>query len=83
MMKIHSLQEVKENYNRVHRLKVSDLTAQAYQEYMNLTMSHAVDSRDPGETRDKDHDQLTAEFQAVIEVSCAPIQAQLTHPISN
>ena len=47
----------------MHRLKAADLATQAYQEYLRLSLHPPED----GYTSE-DADQLTADFQAVVEV---------------
>ncbi|KAL5969213.1 hypothetical protein TSMEX_003053 [Taenia solium] len=56
------LKEVRDNYDCVHRLKAADLAAQAYQEYLRLSL-HPPE----GDYTEEDTEQLTANFQAVVE----------------
>ncbi|CDS37649.1 protein of unknown function DUF389 [Echinococcus multilocularis] len=56
------LKEVRDNYDCVHRLKAADLAAQAYQEYLRLSL-HPPE----GDYTAEDTEQLTANFQAVVE----------------
>ncbi|VDM18390.1 unnamed protein product [Hydatigera taeniaeformis] len=56
------LKEVRDNYDCVHRLKAADLAAQAYQEYLRLSL-HPTE----GDYTAEDTEQLTANFQAVME----------------
>ncbi|EUB64100.1 hypothetical protein EGR_01228 [Echinococcus granulosus] len=56
------LKEVRDNYDCVHRLKAADLAAQAYQEYLRLSL-HPPE----GDYTAEDTEQLTANFQAVME----------------
>ncbi|VUZ44732.1 unnamed protein product [Hymenolepis diminuta] len=52
------LKEVRGNYDCVHRMKATDLATQAYQEYLRLN---------GGGYTEEEADQLTADFQAVME----------------
>ncbi|VDN97430.1 unnamed protein product, partial [Rodentolepis nana] len=52
------LKEVRDNYDCVHRMKATDLATQAYQEYIRLN---------GGGYTEEEADQLTADFQAVME----------------
>ncbi|VDK32815.1 unnamed protein product [Taenia asiatica] len=56
------LKEVRDNYDCVHGLKAADLAAQAYQEYLRLSL-HPPE----GDYTEEDTEQLTANFQAVVE----------------
>lgn len=61
------LQEVRDNYDCVHRLGATDLASQAYQEYIRLS-NVLPENGDLTALSPEDNQQLTADFRAVIEV---------------